>query len=189
MRPLCSRLLRSLCAPAFKSARLQAGLTLLEVMIVVAVMGLVLAGALPIYEESLIRAKIAEGLGLAAPYKEMVAQNAGAGRALNAGAQSSPASSVLSSIAVAGDGVITLTYKPEAFGANRAASIVGGATVTLVPTVNGSPLAKGSAGAGSQIAVMPASAVVEWSCATESSTRSFGPRGNLPSRLAPPECR
>jgi type IV pilus assembly protein PilA len=176
-------------SPSLTGARSQRGLTLVEVMIVVAIMGLVLAGALPAYEESLIRAKIAEGLGLAASYKDVVSQNAANGRALNANTPALPASTVLRSLAVANDGVITLTYQAEAFGVGRAASFANGATVTLVPTLNGTPLAKGLKATAPQTAVMPAQAVVEWSCATESSTLSFGPRGNLPSNLAPPECR
>jgi type IV pilus assembly protein PilA len=172
-----------------KRSRSQCGLTLVEVMIVVAVMGLVLAGVLPAYEESLIRAKIAEGLGLAASYKDIVSQNAVNGRLLNANAPALPASSVVRSIAVANDGVITLTYQAEAFGVSRAASFANGATVTLIPTLSGAPLAKSLKAVGSQTAVMPAKAVVEWSCATESSTLTFGPKGNLPSNFAPPECR
>jgi type IV pilus assembly protein PilA len=180
---------RSIALPLAKRNCFQSGLTLLEVLIVVAVLGLILAGALPVYEESMIRAKIAEGLGLAVPYQEMVAQNAVAGRALNSSAPALSSSSIVGAIAVAADGVITLSFKPEAFGPNRASSYGHGPTVTLVPSVKGSPLNKETVRAGSSATGMPAKAVVEWSCATESSALMFGPRGTLPTQFAPPECR
>jgi type IV pilus assembly protein PilA len=167
----------------------QTGLSLVEVMIIVLIMGLVLAGLLPSYEESAIRAKIAEGLGLTAPHKASVAQNALAGRALNANPPSVPGKSALSTISVAADGVITLTYNPAEFGANPAGKIVGGPTVTLVPSLNGLPLNKALGKTSSNGIGLSSSAVVEWSCATESSTLTVGPRGSLPSKLAPPECR
>jgi type IV pilus assembly protein PilA len=189
MQLFSRRLRRSIALRLTKRNCFQSGLTLLEVLIVVAVLGLILAGALPAYEESLIRVKIAEGLGLAAPYQDMVAQNAVAGRALNSSTPALSSSSVVRSIAVAQDGVITLSFKPEAFGPNRAASFGYGPTVTLVPSVNGSPLGKEAIRAGSPATGMPAKAVVEWSCATESSALTFGPRGTLPTQFAPPECR
>ena len=167
----------------------QLGLTLVEVMIVVAILGLVLAGALPAYEESLIRAKISEGLGLAAPYKDLVAQNSLAGRALNANAPTMSGTSPVQAIAVASDGVITVSFKPEGFGSTSAARLVGGPTVTLVPTMNGSSLSKPTTKLRPNAVGLASSAVVEWRCATESSTLTAGPRGTLPSQLAPTVCR
>lgn len=167
----------------------QRGLTLVEVLIVVAIMGVLLASALPAYEAFLIRGKVAEGLGLSEPYKDMVAQNALAGRALNAGAPMLSGSDVVRTIIVADDGVITLSFKPEVFGPGRAARFSSGATVTLIPLVNGSPLLKGLSRGGSPAQSLTTKAVVEWSCATESSTLMFGPRGTLPTQFAPPDCR
>jgi type IV pilus assembly protein PilA len=170
------------------SAR-QKGLTLIEVMIVVAIMGLVLAGALPAYEESLVRAKIAEGLSLAGPYQELVRHNAVAGRALNANVPGLPSSSPVRSISIADDGVITVTYKSEGFGVSRAANLGGDPTVMLIPMVNGSTLLKERATVTPNSNGLPAKAVVEWSCATASSTITLGPRGTLPSQFAPADCR
>jgi type IV pilus assembly protein PilA len=167
----------------------QRGLTLVEVMIVVAIMGLVLAGALPAYEESLIRAKIAEGLSLAGPYKKLVQHNAVAGRALNANVPSLPGSSPMRLIAIAEDGVITVTYKSEGFGVSMAANLGSDPTVTLIPMVNGSTLLKERATVTPNSHGLPAKAVVEWSCASASSTITLGPRGTLPSQFAPADCR
>jgi type IV pilus assembly protein PilA len=167
----------------------QSGLTLLEVMILVAIMGLVLAGALPAYEESLIRAKIADGLGLATPYKDLVRLNAEAGRPLNANISKRSGIAAVRAIEVSDGGVITVSFKPEEFGSTRAARLGQDPTVTLVPLVNGAALTKGLTSNGQAPAKLPAQAVIEWNCATESTSKVAGPRGSLPSLLAPSECR
>ncbi|MET1113754.1 MAG: pilin [Comamonas sp.] len=55
---------------------IQQGFTLIELMIVVAIIGILAAVALPAYQDYTVRAKVTEGLNLANPLKEVVADNA-----------------------------------------------------------------------------------------------------------------
>ena len=140
--------------------KMQQGFTLIELMIVVAIIGILAAVALPAYQDYTVRARVTEGLSLAASAKTAVAENAASGTALNTGWDAPAATDNVTSVAVAGaTGVITVTYT----------AVAGGGTLTLVPTSAGAALASGTIPAGA----------IEWDCTG----------GTLVDKYRPANCR
>jgi type IV pilus assembly protein PilA len=112
--------------------KLQKGFTLIELMIVVAIIGILAAIAIPAYQDYTIRAQVTEGLNLAAAAKAAVAEsylNKGVGPATRTVAGMSPtltdtSGKYVTSVDVTG-GTITIAYGNEA---NKA---IGNPSLTL----------------------------------------------------------
>ena len=79
----------------------QKGFTLIELMIVVAIVGILAAVAIPAYQDYTVRSRVAEGLALAASAKVAVAENAANGAAaLNTGYTAPAATNNVTSVLV-----------------------------------------------------------------------------------------
>ena len=121
--------------------KLQKGFTLIELMIVVAIIGILAAIAIPAYQDYTIRAQVTEGLTLAAAAKTAVTESfsstgvapldrAAAGMSPNA---TDTVGNYVSQVGIA-NGVITITYSKTI--PQRANAAIDGLTVTLVPYVS-----------------------------------------------------
>ena len=145
--------------------KVQQGFTLIELMIVVAIIGILAAVAIPAYQDYTIRAKVTEGLGLAGAAKTAVAEtysSKGAAPTTNPSAGLATAASIkgnsVTSVSITGGGLITILYN---------------ATLGGSPSANGkSVMLKPSFTAGG----------VTWDCTTTAGT-------NMPTKYLPAQCR
>jgi len=120
----------------------QQGFTLIELMIVVAIIGILAAIALPAYQDYTIRAQVSEGINLADGLKTPMADyynDKGVWPANGTGGIA-PAASIIGTYVdqvttSATDGSIQARFSNT--GVYKANLKINGATITLTPTVNG----------------------------------------------------
>lgn len=87
------------------------GFTLIELMIVLAIIAITAAYAVPAYQDYIARGRVGEGLSLAATARMAVAENAAVGQPLDGGYQPPPATANVASIAIAVEtGEVRITY-------------------------------------------------------------------------------
>lgn len=169
------------------------GFTLIELMIVLAIVALTAAYAVPAYQDYVARSRVGEGLSLASVARLGVAENAAAGLRFDAGYASPPATVNVASVKIdPANGQITIAYTERI-------APSGTNTLVLLP----SAVVAGSNGNGNggeeerqalSAGTLPTGAIV-WECFAAGKTVSAtgGPTptttATLPARLAAAACR
>ena len=173
---------------------MQKGFTLIELMIVVAIIGILAAVAIPAYQDYTVRSKVSEMIVAGASVKSAISEGyqtngmvgvksaaASATKGLGVGTPVGTAnvSKYLEKIEVTDAGVITLTSSNDTSLPSDARQ----KTIIMSPYANGAVLAAGAEGS------------VEWACATTTSQQAearlaaLSAKGTLPAKYAPSECR
>src|ERR1700723_497426 len=162
--------------------KMQKGFTLIELMIVVAIIGILAAIAIPAYQDYTIRAKVTEGIGLGDAAKTAVSEAYQSGDIAGVSALSTSwvptasATKYVKSVAIGTTGVITVTY-------STVVPQIQNQTLTLTPNIGGAVLATNQSGS------------IDWAYATltkataTTNNLTVTTLGTLLARYTPTSCK
>jgi type IV pilus assembly protein PilA len=165
--------------------KVQKGFTLIELMIVVAIIGILAAIAIPAYQDYTIRAKVTEGLNLADSAKTAVAESwqSGGVTGLSAAATSwnssfTPTKYVTGITMSATTGAITVTYN-----ATQITQLGGANVLVLTPSILGAELPVTTSGN------------IDWACTSagdqtaKAQSLPFAAGGSILTKYVPTNCK